>query len=301
MSRARGAELALVAVCAVWGVTFVMVQDAVAELPVLSFLAWRFLAAAAHRRACCSAAACGRSAPRGLRAGLLMGAFLTLGYVLQTFALQHTSASNVGFLTGLFTPFTPLLAALILAAPLGRTAMASALAATAGRRAAVGRRRRAAPARRRAGARRARSPSRSTSSPPTAASPATTSARCSRSSWRPAGWSRCSPPRPSATSRRRAATPSGARWWSRPSSPAPSRSSSSPRRSATRPRQRTALILATEPAFAGLFGWLLAGDRLDRRGVGRRGTDPGGDRRRGSRPAPAATAAAARGVITSSA
>ena len=131
MSRARAAELALVAVCAIWGVTFVMVQDAVAELPVLSFLAWRFLAAAAlvalvfRRRL----RALGTD---GLRAGLLMGAFLTTGYVLQTFALQHTSASNVGFLTGLFTPFTPLLAALILGAVLGRTAMLSALVATIG-------------------------------------------------------------------------------------------------------------------------------------------------------------------------
>jgi drug/metabolite transporter (DMT)-like permease len=115
----------------VWGVTFVMVQDAVAELPVLSFLAWRFLAAAAlvallfRRRLRALGAA-------GLRAGLLMGAFLTAGYVVQTFALQHTSASNVGFLTGLFTPLTPLLAALVLSAPLGRTAMAAAVTATAG-------------------------------------------------------------------------------------------------------------------------------------------------------------------------
>jgi drug/metabolite transporter (DMT)-like permease len=131
MSRGRAAELALVGVCAIWGVTFVMVQDAVAELPVLSFLAWRFLVAAAlvallfrrHLRTL------GRA---GLRAGLLMGVLLTTGYVLQTFALQHTSASNVGFLTGLFTPLTPLLAAALLAAPLGRTAMAAALTATAG-------------------------------------------------------------------------------------------------------------------------------------------------------------------------
>ena len=131
MSRARAAQLALIAVCAVWGVTFVMVQDAVAELPVLSFLAWRFLAAAAvvallfRRRL----ARLGRA---GLRAGLLMGAFLTAGYVLQTFALQHTTASNVGFLTGLFTPLTPLLAALLLATPLSRVALAAAAAATVG-------------------------------------------------------------------------------------------------------------------------------------------------------------------------
>ena len=32
------------------------------------------------------------------------------------------------------------------------------------------------------------------------------------------------------------------------------------------PPARTALILASEPAFAGLFGWLLAGDRLSAAG-----------------------------------
>ena len=131
MSPRLLSALGLVGVCAVWGSTFVMVQDAVERLPVLSFLAWRFLAAALlvgvvfWRRLL-------RLGRAGLRAGLLMGAFLTGGYVLQTFALQHTSASNVGFLTGLFTPLTPLLAALFLARPLTRTALGAAVVASAG-------------------------------------------------------------------------------------------------------------------------------------------------------------------------
>ena len=42
-----GAELALVAVAAVWGLTFVMVQDAIALLPTMAFLGYRFASAGA--------------------------------------------------------------------------------------------------------------------------------------------------------------------------------------------------------------------------------------------------------------
>jgi len=113
MSRARLAELALVAIAAVWGLTFVMVQDAVERLPVTAFLAYRFLPAAllvaaiSHRGL--------RRLPReGWWAGVLMGLFLTAGYLFQTFGLQNTTASNAGFITGLFVVLTPLLGALVL-------------------------------------------------------------------------------------------------------------------------------------------------------------------------------------------
>ena len=39
-------ELAMVAVTAVWGSTFVLVRDAVAQIPPFTFIAYRFLAAA---------------------------------------------------------------------------------------------------------------------------------------------------------------------------------------------------------------------------------------------------------------
>jgi hypothetical protein len=42
VSRRRVAELALVSIAAVWGLTFVMVQDAIEKLPTLAFLRWRF-------------------------------------------------------------------------------------------------------------------------------------------------------------------------------------------------------------------------------------------------------------------
>ncbi|MCU0266958.1 MAG: EamA/RhaT family transporter, partial [Actinomycetia bacterium] len=46
VTPALGATAALVAATAVWGSTFVIVKDAVAAMPVLDFLFWRFALAA---------------------------------------------------------------------------------------------------------------------------------------------------------------------------------------------------------------------------------------------------------------
>ena len=113
MSRRRAAEAALVGVAAVWGLTFVMVKDAIERLPTMAFLGYRFLPAALlvgivfrrRLRALSSA---------GWGAGVLMGVFLTAGYILQTLGLEETTASNAGFITGLFVVLTPLLGALFL-------------------------------------------------------------------------------------------------------------------------------------------------------------------------------------------
>lgn len=113
MNRQRGAEVALIGVAAIWGGTFVVVQDAIEKLPTLAFLGYRFLAAAVVVAVIWRGAV--RALPAaGWRAGLLMGAFLTLGYVLQTLGLEHTSVSNAGFITGLFVVLTPILAAVFL-------------------------------------------------------------------------------------------------------------------------------------------------------------------------------------------
>ena len=129
--RARTAQAALVGVAAVWGLTFPMVQDAVERLPAMTFLAYRFLAAALvvavvfrNRLRALS--------PAGWRAGLAMGAFLTAGYVSQTIGLEHTSASNAGFITGLFVVITPLLGALVLRERIGAGAWAAAIVSAAG-------------------------------------------------------------------------------------------------------------------------------------------------------------------------
>ena len=55
-----------------------------------------------------------RLGPDGWRAGALMGVFLTAGYIFQTLGLEETTASNAGFITGTFVVLTPLLAAVVL-------------------------------------------------------------------------------------------------------------------------------------------------------------------------------------------
>lgn len=102
------ALLVLVAVTAVWGVTFVQVKDAVALYPLFAFLAVRFaiaslaLAPAGARRL----HSLGRGGGvAGVTAGLLLGA----GYALQTAGLERTSVSSTGFITGMYVVLTPLL------------------------------------------------------------------------------------------------------------------------------------------------------------------------------------------------
>ena len=131
MSRETLAELALVAVAAVWGLTFVMVQDAIALLPTMAFLGYRFAWATAivwpvfRRRV-------SRLGAAGWRAGLLMGVFLTAGYVFQTLGLEETTPSNAGFITGMMVVLTPLLAAVILRERITGPAWAAAAVAALG-------------------------------------------------------------------------------------------------------------------------------------------------------------------------
>jgi drug/metabolite transporter (DMT)-like permease len=109
----RLAELALVGIAAVWGLTFVMVQDAIELLPTMAFLAYRFLPAALLV-ALVFWGSLRRLPPAGWRAGVVMGVFLTAGYSFQTLGLEETSASNAGFITGLFVVLTPLMGAIFL-------------------------------------------------------------------------------------------------------------------------------------------------------------------------------------------
>jgi drug/metabolite transporter (DMT)-like permease len=131
VNRERAAEAGLIGVACVWGLTFVMVQDAIEKLPTMAFLGYRFMAAAVlvaliFRRPLRELSAA------GWRVGLLMGVFLTAGYVFQTFGLEHTSASNAGFITGLFVVITPLLGAAVLRARIGGVAWAAAAVSAVG-------------------------------------------------------------------------------------------------------------------------------------------------------------------------
>jgi drug/metabolite transporter (DMT)-like permease len=100
------ALLALIAVTAVWGVTFVQVKDAVAVYPLFAFLAVRFAIASLVL----APVAATRLRKAGWGPGTLLGLLLALGYALQTAGLERTTVSSTGFITGLYVVFTPILA-----------------------------------------------------------------------------------------------------------------------------------------------------------------------------------------------
>jgi drug/metabolite transporter (DMT)-like permease len=122
---------ALVAITAVWGVTFVQVKDAVALYPLFAFLAVRFaiatlaLAVPGTRRV-------RGLGPAGGGAGALLGLLLACGYVLQTAGLERTTVSSTGFVTGMYVVLTPLFAVALLRARITRMTWAGVALATAG-------------------------------------------------------------------------------------------------------------------------------------------------------------------------
>jgi len=125
------ALVALVAVTAVWGVTFVQVKDAVALYPLFAFLAVRF-AIATGTLALPAATRVRGLGWRGASGGLLLGLLLASGYALQTAGLQRTTVSSTGFITGMYVVLTPLLALLLFRARIGPAAWGGVVLAAAG-------------------------------------------------------------------------------------------------------------------------------------------------------------------------
>ena len=125
------ALLALIAVTAVWGITFVQVKDAVAIYPLFAFLAVRF-AIATGTLALPAAKRLGGLGRGGVAGGAFLGLLLAAGYVLQTAGLQRTSVSSTGFITGLYVVLTPLIALLLYRARIGLAAWGGVVLAAAG-------------------------------------------------------------------------------------------------------------------------------------------------------------------------
>src|SRR5689334_24969509 len=106
------AEIALALVALVWGATFVLVKNALADISTVLFIGLRFgiaslILAALYR------ARGGGFTGQGLGAGVLVGVLLFTGYLLQTFGLKYTSLATSGFITGLYVPMVPMLSAAI--------------------------------------------------------------------------------------------------------------------------------------------------------------------------------------------
>ena len=106
----------LVAVTAVWGLTFVVVQDGIAIYGVIPFLAARFVLAGAALSPIYA-----RRLTRGtLLVGGALGVVLAASYLFQTLGLLFTTPTNSGLITGLFVVFAPLADRLLFGANISR-------------------------------------------------------------------------------------------------------------------------------------------------------------------------------------
>ena len=107
------ATAALIAVTAVWGWTFLIVKDAIAKMPVMDFLAVRFVIAAVVMFAV-RPQSLWRMNRRGLWQGAIIGFLLGMSYITQTYGLRTVSPGVSGFITGMSVVFTPAVMWLVL-------------------------------------------------------------------------------------------------------------------------------------------------------------------------------------------
>lgn len=101
--------LALVGAGVLWGSTFLVIQDAIDQVSVASFLAVRFLVGAAvlwpvaRRRP---------SSPGEIRHGVLAGVCLGAAFLAQTEGLRSTTAATSAFITYLLVVLVPVIVAI---------------------------------------------------------------------------------------------------------------------------------------------------------------------------------------------
>src|SRR5436190_2562216 len=122
---------ALIAVTAVWGVTFVQVKDAVALYPLFAFLAVRF-AIATLTLAVPGTGRVRTLGRAGVGGGALLGLLLAAGYALQTAGLERTTVSGTGFITGMYVVLTPLIALALFRSRITSAAWAGVAVSTVG-------------------------------------------------------------------------------------------------------------------------------------------------------------------------
>jgi drug/metabolite transporter (DMT)-like permease len=106
-------SIALMAVAAIWGSAFLSMKGTLERLDVNSFLTWRFVIATLLLIAIRPTVLKKIDLPF-LKKGVILGVFLSSGYIFQSFGLTLTTVSNTGFITGLYVVFTPVVAAVIL-------------------------------------------------------------------------------------------------------------------------------------------------------------------------------------------
>jgi drug/metabolite transporter (DMT)-like permease len=131
MSKRLRADFALVICALIWGATFVVIKDALADMSVIAYIAVRFgiaavLMAAIYWRAVRSLTL------REVWAGVQIGLFMFAGYMFQIMGLRWTTPSKAAFVTGMYVVFVPIVLAIFGRRRISIWIWAGALAALAG-------------------------------------------------------------------------------------------------------------------------------------------------------------------------
>ncbi|MFT9849827.1 DMT family transporter [Aneurinibacillus sp. REN35] len=117
MKKSMIADGILLLVALVWGATFVIVQNAIATLPPLTFNGIRFFLASVflflflllfYR------VQLKQLNGKLILSGIILGVWLFSGYAFQTIGLLYTSSSKAGFITGLSVVLVPVFALFLL-------------------------------------------------------------------------------------------------------------------------------------------------------------------------------------------
>jgi drug/metabolite transporter (DMT)-like permease len=114
--RRFAAEAALLGAALMYGLTFPIVHDALADITPFAYLVGRFGLATLVLAPVAIAALRTPGPDRRmlLRAGLIAGLLMFGGYATQTVGLQYTSPSSSAFITGLYVVITPVIESLII-------------------------------------------------------------------------------------------------------------------------------------------------------------------------------------------
>jgi len=102
------ADLTLVLATALWGMAFLVTRHAIADVPVLPFVALRFATA------CIAVSLASGAAARAVtrvewRAGKLLGLAMFGGYALQAEGLHSLAAGKTAFISALYVPLVPVI------------------------------------------------------------------------------------------------------------------------------------------------------------------------------------------------
>ncbi|GHH98255.1 DMT family transporter [Neobacillus kokaensis] len=129
------ADISLLFVTFIWGMTFVLVQNAIDFLEPFAFNGIRFLLAAILLFLCLLIFEKSQLKQLNFKvaaSGFFIGFWLFLGYVTQTIGLLYTTTSKAGFITGLSVVLVPLFSMFILKQFPTRNAVLGVLIATFG-------------------------------------------------------------------------------------------------------------------------------------------------------------------------